>query len=138
MRKQYKSLDEKYPGHFNLWGISLEKWLELVPPVWMMWTCRYDPLPALKAYPGPVLALFGSKDLQVSASANAPIMKRVLSHEASKTITFPGLNHLFQPAKTGSSEEYAAIETTFDPGAMAAIANWLDSLSFQKRQAGNN
>lgn len=133
VRKQFEDLDQKNPGHLLLLdflGISLEEFFELVPPIGMMWAVRYDPLPALKAYPGPVLALFGSKDLQVSASANAPIMKRVLSHEASKTITFPGRNHLFQPAKTGSLDEYAWIETTFDQGAMETITNWLDSLSY--------
>lgn len=65
-------------------------------------------------------------------------MKKVLSHQASKTISFPELNHLFQLAKTGAPEEYVWIETTFEQGAMEAIANWLDSLSFQKRQASIN
>jgi pimeloyl-ACP methyl ester carboxylesterase len=127
VRKQYEDLAEKYQRELDLLGISVEESLELLPAVWWMWAVRYDPLPALKTYPGPVLAMFGSKDLQVSASANAPVMKKVLSHEDSKVIIFPGLNHLFQPSKTGSIEAYARIETTFDPGAMEAIANWLDS-----------
>ena len=88
--------------------------------------------PGLKAYPGPVIALFGGKDLQVSAAANAPIMRKILAHDASKTIILPELNHFFQPARTGSIEEYYWIETTFDPGAMEIIADWLDSL-FQER-----
>lgn len=135
VRKQYEDLAAKYQSDLDLLGNSVEESLELLPAAWWMWAVHYDPLPALKAYPGPALAMFGGKDLQVCAEANAPIMKKVLSHEASKTMIFPGLNHLFQPAKTGSIEEYAWIETTFDQGAMETIANWLDSLSFKKRQA---
>lgn len=138
LREQSEELAEKYRNDQGLPANHVEKSLESLPALWWMWAMHYDPLPALKAYPGPVLALFGSKDLQVSASANAPTMRKVLYNEASKTIIFPGLNHLFQPAKTGSTEEYAWIETTFAPGAMEAIANWLDSLSFQKRQANIN
>jgi hypothetical protein len=55
-----------------------------------MWAINYEPLPALRAFPGPVLAMFGGKNLQASASANAPIMKKALSNDASKTIIFPG------------------------------------------------
>ena len=120
VRKQYEDLAEKYQSELDLLGISVEESLKLLPAVWWMWAVHYDPLPALKNYRGPVLAMFGSKDLQVSASANAPVMKKVLSNEDSKVIIFPRLNHLFQPSKTGSIEEYARIETTFDPGAMEA------------------
>jgi uncharacterized protein len=134
VRKQYEVLAEKYQSHFDLLGISVEESLDLLPAVWWMWAVHYDPIPALKAYPGPALAMFGGKDLQVSASANASVMKKVLSHEASKTIIFPGLNHLLQPARTGSVEEYAWIEITFDQSAMETIANWLDSL-FQIKNA---
>jgi alpha/beta superfamily hydrolase len=130
LREQSEGLVEKYRSALSLPSNYVEKSLELLPAVWWMWAARYDPLPALKTYPGPVLAMFGGKDLQVSAKANASVLEEVLSHEASKIISFPELNHLFQPAKTGTLEEYAWIETTFDQGAIEAIVNWLDSLSF--------
>jgi len=38
----------------------------------------------------------------------------------------PGLNHLFQTAKTGSPSEYQNIEETFAPAALKIIADWLD------------
>jgi tetratricopeptide (TPR) repeat protein len=37
----------------------------------------------------------------------------------------PGLNHLFQPAKTGSLEEYTTIDTTMSPEVLDAIAAWV-------------
>ena len=37
----------------------------------------------------------------------------------------PGLNHLFQPAKTGLPDEYGKIETTFAPAVLEMIADWI-------------
>jgi len=37
----------------------------------------------------------------------------------------PGLNHLFQHAKTGAVTEYAAIEETFSPEVLEKIAAWI-------------
>jgi hypothetical protein len=36
-----------------------------------------------------------------------------------------GLNHLFQPAQTGSPLEYATIETTFSPVALKVMGDWI-------------
>ena len=96
---------------------------------WMYWAFDYDPVPALEAYEGPVLGLFGETDLQVSAEASAPVMKAALSHPSSTIKTLDGLNHLFQPSETGLPGDYAKIETTFDEGALAEISNWLDQLN---------
>lgn len=95
---------------------------------WMLWGFDYDPIPALTSYTGPVLAVFGEKDLQVAPATNAPAMRAALGTPASKVVVLDGLNHLFQPAETGHPSEYAAIETTFDEGAMALIADWLSDL----------
>jgi hypothetical protein len=40
----------------------------------------------------------------------------------------PGLNHLFQHAKTGAFSEYAQIEETFAPEALEKIADWIGSI----------
>jgi uncharacterized protein len=37
----------------------------------------------------------------------------------------PGVNHLFQTAKTGSPAEYGEIEETISPMVLAKIANWM-------------
>jgi hypothetical protein len=38
---------------------------------------------------------------------------------------FPGLNHLFQTAKTGLPKEYGEIEETIAPVALEKIASWI-------------
>jgi uncharacterized protein len=42
-----------------------------------------------------------------------------------KAIEFPGLNHLFQPCKTGSPTEYAQIEMTIAPEVLKVIGDWI-------------
>jgi len=37
----------------------------------------------------------------------------------------PGLNHLFQDAKTGGIGEYSEIEETMSPVAMDKVASWI-------------
>ena len=95
---------------------------------WGIAYAHYDPMPALQAFNGPILALFGGTDLQVSAAANAPVMRSILSHESSTVTVLPGLNHLFQPSPTGRIENYAKIETTIDKAALDTIGRWLNSI----------
>ena len=93
-----------------------------------------DPAARLGKLTIPVLALFGSKDLQVDAGVNAPLARAALraaagpaSKAASKVDVLDGLNHLFQHAETGAPDEYAAIEETFAPEALAKIDGWIAS-----------
>ena len=82
-------------------------------------------LPAVKC---PVLALNGSKDLQVAASVNLPAIEKALKGAGNRDVTtqeLPGLNHLFQTAKTGAQSEYSQIEETFSPVALQSIGDWL-------------
>jgi pimeloyl-ACP methyl ester carboxylesterase len=76
----------------------------------------------------PVLALFGGKDLQVPADSNlrAAAAAFTAGHVPSFTLVkLPGLNHLFQTAKTGNVTEYALSEETISPRALETMATWL-------------
>jgi pimeloyl-ACP methyl ester carboxylesterase len=88
----------------------------------------FDPRPTLRKVHCPVLAINGEKDLQVPPRENlAEIEKAVKAggNRDVKTIEFKGLNHLFQPCKTGSPSEYAKIETTIAPEVLKAIGDWI-------------
>jgi hypothetical protein len=86
----------------------------------------YDPAPALASLHVPVLAFFGGKDLQVPPSQSEPAMRALLAGDPAATVrVLPGLNHLMQPATTGSPTEYASIETTMAPEALDLITGWL-------------
>jgi hypothetical protein len=76
----------------------------------------------------PVLAINGSLDLQVPSKENLEAIEKALIFGGNSTYVveeLPGLNHLFQTAKTGSPTEYGKIEETFSPGAMEVIGGWL-------------
>lgn len=95
---------------------------------WFHYFMDYDPRPALRNVRVPVLVLNGEKDLQVLPDQNLPEIEKALAAAGNDDVTvrrFPGLNHIFQPATTGSPMEYPSIETTIDPAALEAISGWI-------------
>jgi pimeloyl-ACP methyl ester carboxylesterase len=89
-----------------------------------------DPATYLEKLRCPVLALIGSKDVQVPPAANLPLLKTALAHNPHAMVEeLPGLNHLFQPATTGLPAEYAQIEETMAPAALEGIARWLQQVT---------
>jgi uncharacterized protein len=99
---------------------------------WFREFLALDPAPYLASVGVPVLALFGSKDLQVPSKENAAAVKAALGSKLSggpspknAIVELAGLNHLFQTARTGSPDEYGKIEETFAPEAMKRVADWI-------------
>jgi hypothetical protein len=93
---------------------------------WYRFYLAYDPAPALRRLRIPVLALIGSKDLQVPAEQNLPALRAALAADPqAEAAEMPGLNHLFQEARTGSPAEYGQIEQTLSPAALDRIAGWI-------------
>ncbi|MFO0614599.1 MAG: alpha/beta fold hydrolase [Polyangiaceae bacterium] len=85
-----------------------------------------DPRVAWKKVSAPVLLVVGEKDTQVPADPTIQALKSSLSKPSLLTaLKLPGLNHLFQHAETGLSEEYAAIDESFDPETLETITTWL-------------
>lgn len=77
----------------------------------------------------PVFAAFGKLDVQVPAARNAFNLKKYLSPNTKSVIKeYEGLNHLFQPAKTGLVQEYAEIEKTMDESLLKDLSQWIKSL----------
>jgi pimeloyl-ACP methyl ester carboxylesterase len=95
---------------------------------WFRYFLAYDPRPTLKKVRCPVLAMSGEKDLQAPSRRNLAEIAGALEAGGNrnvKTVALPGLNHLFQPCKTGSPSEYAAIETTMAPEALKTVGDWI-------------
>jgi uncharacterized protein len=95
---------------------------------WFRYFLTYDPRPTLRRVRCPVLAINGEKDLQVPAKENLAQIEKALKAGGNrnvKTVELPGLNHLFQPCKTGSPSEYGTIETTIAPEALKTIGDWI-------------
>ena len=97
---------------------------------WMRFFLTHDPRAALANLQCPVLALNGEKDTQISADQNLPEIRAALRKGGNRDATaekMPGLNHLFQTAKTGALAEYGMIEETFAPAALQKISDWIGS-----------
>ncbi len=95
---------------------------------WMYYFLKMDPAVNLAKVKCPVLALNGSKDLQVPATVDLEAIKKTLLKAGNKNVTIkelPNLNHMFQECKTGSPEEYEKIEQTFSPLALEEISSWM-------------
>jgi uncharacterized protein len=88
----------------------------------------YDPAEALHKLKVPVLALNGSRDVQVSAKLNLPAIASALAEGGNHDFTIeelPGLNHLFQECKTCTVGEYGELTETFSPSALRVLGDWL-------------
>lgn len=96
---------------------------------WFLDFVRYDPAPALRAVQCPVLVLQGELDLQVLPEQNLPAIRDALEdNHRVNIVRFPGLNHLFQTAKTGLPAEYASIEQTLAPEVLTTMSDWLNEV----------
>jgi hypothetical protein len=107
---------------------AIERGIETAKTAWFRSLVRQDPAVYLRQVKIPVLALFGEKDLQVDAQVNAKAVRSALAaagNPSGEVRILPGLNHLFQHAKTGGFEEYATIEETFALEALATIGDWV-------------
>jgi dienelactone hydrolase len=121
-----KKLRERFAGKVS--EAQIGETIQKVNTPWMRYFVNYDPATSLSKVACPVLVLNGEKDLQVPPKQNLPAIRHELEAAGNKhfeIVELPGLNHLFQTAKTGSPAEYAQIEETIAPAALEKIATWI-------------
>jgi pimeloyl-ACP methyl ester carboxylesterase len=95
---------------------------------WLLWFMRHDPRDSLRQVKCPVLALTGALDLQVPPKANLPEIERAVRAGGNQDVTvkeLPGLNHLFQEARTGLIDEYMSKQQTIARAALDELTTWL-------------
>ena len=95
---------------------------------WFIAFLRSDPSIYLRKVKCPVLALNGSKDLQVPAKENLTAIQASIESGGNKHVTtleLDNLNHLFQECSTGLPTEYATIEQTCSPKMLEAVKDWI-------------
>ncbi len=105
---------------------------------WFRYFLLFDPGPTLAKVRIPVLAIVGEKDLQVPPQENLVLIEAALKKGGNKNYTIllmPGVNHLFQTAKTGSPSEYGVIEETVSPTALQTISDWILKQTTTRKRA---
>ncbi len=102
--------------------------LSALTSAWYRFYIAFDPRPALRSIRMPVLALLGSKDVQVTPEQNLSALRAALAgNPGAEVRVLDGLNHGFQTAQGGSPSEYASIEETMSPVALATIGAWISA-----------
>lgn len=92
---------------------------------WFQYFVKSDPQIYLTQVDIPMLALNGGLDSQVLPKQNIEGIQQSVKPDLLTTKIYPGLNHLFQPAKTGLPEEYGNIDITFSEQVSRDIVQWL-------------
>jgi len=112
----------------QLLGASIPATLNALDTPWSHYFLEHEPAKFLSQVRCPVLALNGSKDVQVSPQLNLPAIRKALEQANNPDVTIrelDNLNHLFQNADTGAGSEYLSIEETIAPAALQLIADWI-------------
>ena len=97
--------------------------------VWLNYFIAYDPIDAIKAIKCPVMAVNGSKDIQVLSIPNLSVVRDNLQWKEGDVVReYEGLNHLFQHCKTGVVKEYIKIEETISLEVLTDITTFIKSM----------
>ncbi|MCX6252795.1 MAG: dienelactone hydrolase family protein [Bacteroidetes bacterium] len=129
-----KEAIEKYNKTAEKRGIDkvpsdqIEIQIKQVTSPWFRTFLTLDPEFYLSKVKCPVLALNGELDVQVLADENLQAIEKALIFAGNSRYEIeklPGLNHLFQTAKTGAPDEYSKIEETISPVVLEKIASWI-------------
>ena len=106
-----------FAGYNSLYGAA-----------WWRFFIAYNPEKDLSKVKCSVLAINGSKDVQVNAKSNLSEIRKILTENGNKNVEveeLPGLNHLLQTAIKGDVSEYEKISETMSPEAMKIISDWI-------------
>lgn len=83
----------------------------------------------------PVLALDGTKDMQVECMKNLDALRSGLPENGCNVVKAEeGLNHLFQHCATGHVPEYREIEETFSPQVLSEMTAWIKALEYPRER----
>ncbi len=107
---------------------ALSARLKQLNSAWYRDFLQRDPAKFISQIKQPLLAVWGSEDVQVPATGNRDAMQTALGSPANpltKLEILPGLNHLLQPCKSGLVDEYETIETTIAPVALTRFAEFI-------------
>lgn len=102
--------------------------MALLGSPWFREFLLLDPASCAEECPCPILAVYGSLDMQVNDELNAPAMAGALSGaQGSAVEMLEGANHLFQAAVTGGIEEYSTLPREFVPGLIPLILDFIQT-----------
>ena len=118
-----------FPDELNLPDELKQSYQQIITQIqipWMRHFLTLDMRPLLGGIQCPVLALNGTKDIQVEYESNLGALRSGLPANPKNRIeAVDGLNHLFQHCTTGAIQEYRNIEETFAPEVLEFMTQWM-------------
>lgn len=138
LTNQFTAMPDDERQSLGLTEESIDIQLQTLMSPWFRHFVSYDPGPALSKVSCPVLALFGEKDLQVPPTENIAAMRNLVDVSGlNEIVELEGLNHLFQPAVTGSPQEYGTIEETISEVVLERIGSWINVVVAPHAEVGS-
>lgn len=128
IKKEFGKLPEEDIAKLGDLDNLAKQQVSMLSSPWFQFFLSYDPAKNLQRVSCPVLAINGSKDLQVDPEQNIPAIANNLKKGGNQRVTtkvLPGLNHLFQHSETGKASEYGSLEETFAPEALELMTEWI-------------
>jgi len=95
---------------------------------WIKYFLQFEPSKYIKKIKCPILAINGSRDIQVSPKENLKGIQESINPRKCKTLEtqeMEGLNHLFQMADEGTVQEYYYLQETFSIEALHVIEDFI-------------
>ena len=92
---------------------------------------HHDPAEVLRNVQCPVLALTGSKDVQIPAQDHLPVIERALIDGGNPDFTvmeMNGMNHIFQKCRSGLPNEYFTRKRAMNSEVLEHITRWIMNL----------
>ena len=130
---EYFEIEKVAEEQLTVTKVALGARLKELNSKWYRDFLERNPAAAIPQLKVPVLAVWGSEDVQVPAVGNRDAMQaafaKTQSHALTRLEIFPGLNHLLQPCKTGLIDEYEAIETTIAPQVLESFSEFLRNVT---------
>jgi fermentation-respiration switch protein FrsA (DUF1100 family) len=135
IQESVEALSEEQKKAFHSSDAAVDVQAQGAASPWFRFFITHDPKETLRKVRCPVLAINGELDKQVPPKDNLPAIEQALreggnTHFVVKEL--PGLNHLFQTAKTGNIDEYARLEETIAPLALETVAQWIETQTQRK------
>lgn len=93
---------------------------------WLKFFLTFDPSSDIQGAKCPVMAINGSKDIQVISASNLTTIRRLLPPTKTNLVKeYADLNHLFQHCTTGNTTEYVNISETISPDVLKDLSEWI-------------
>lgn len=128
IREEFKKITQNQGLTENQIDTFVSQQTSVITSPWYVYFLKFNPEAYWSKVKVPVLALNGSLDVQVKAAENLAGIQNSLQKGGNKKGTikeFPGLNHLFQEAKTGTVAEYESLEQTISPMVLNTMSEWI-------------